>query len=247
MFWKKEEEKPWIRFRHADHHKDTFPKPQRASKFMPEWYKNLQKDIPGSAMGEAGTVRRCVPVLDSICNGYIIPAWCDHHVSVKWEEGEDGEPVKTIFVSIPGDIGLAEKVGTHGWQQVGDQCPIKKFPMGQVLLKFINPWVIETPPGYSVLFKSPPHQFSDVHIMEGVVDTDEYHRQIHFPFFWSGQDEGEYTIKTGDPLVHVVPFKRESYDIEFDSWDHDRMTHIDVKHNTKFFDRYKQLWWSKRK
>ena len=113
---------------------------------------------------------------------------------------------------------------------------------GKVLMKFTNPWVIETPEGYSVLFKAPSNSFSDLHIVEGVVDTDTYNRQINFPFVWAGTEtEVDTIIPAGTPLIHVIPFKREKFDLQFDTWDHDRMTHMDMKHETVFKDKYRKL------
>ena len=41
--------------------------------------------------------------------------------------------------------------------------------------KWINPWAIKTPAGYSVYFKPPAHNPNQwFEILEGVVDTDTY-------------------------------------------------------------------------
>jgi hypothetical protein len=76
--------------------------------------------------------------------------------------------------------------------------------------KFINPWSIQTPKGYSVLFTTPMHRDLPFQILPGIVDTDRYAAQINFPFFlkdpnWTG------TIPAGTPIVQIIPFKRESW------------------------------------
>jgi len=247
MFFKKKEDKPVIKFRYREDLKDAFPEPRRASKFMPEWFKKLQRKVPNTNIAEAGTVKRCVPVLDAVTNGYIIPTWMDMHVKVDKEYDDEGVGHFRVYVSFPSEFGQGEMIGNHAWDQVGDACPLNKFELGHVLLKFTNPWVIETPPGYSVLFKSPPHQYQDIHIVEGVVDTDTYQKQVNFPFIWTGNEEGEFFFPKGTPLVHVVPFKRVEMECKIEPWDHARMTYIDKKHGTHFYDKYKKLWWHKRK
>ena len=120
--------------------------------------------------------------------------------------------------------------------------------MGKVLLKFMNPWVIETSPGWSVMFKSPPNHFSNIRLIEGIVDTDMYPSEIHFPFFWDGCESGEWEIKAGDPLVHVVPFKRyDNMELQFDVQDQVEMNKNSRKHKSVFFDNYRKFWWHKRK
>ena len=163
MFWKKEDN-PKITFRAREDLEGIFPKPQRASKFMPDWFKKLNKDIADTGPAFASTVKRCVPVLDAIRNGYIIPLWADLHVKVSDTEDEEGNTQPHIWFQFPDTFGFQEILGGHGWEQVGDGCPLDKFEYGKILMKFVNPWVIETSPGYSVLFKTPPHQYSPIHL-----------------------------------------------------------------------------------
>jgi hypothetical protein len=240
--FKKKDIGPTIKFRARDDLDGIFPKPKVANKFMPDWFKKLDRVVPGAKTHDPGTAKRCVPISDAVSNGFIIPLWADMHVEIR--EGDEG---KGIWCQFPDTFGLGQMISNHAWDQVGDACPVDKFDLGKVLLKFLNPWVIETSPGYSVLFKNPPHAYSDIEILEGVVDTDTYRRQINFPFIWTGTEVGEWIIPKGTPLIHVVPFKRETFNVEYSTWDHEEMTRIDRKHQTTFFDKYRKLWWHKRK
>lgn len=253
----KKQQKPFIRFRYREDHA-MLPRPVKASKSLPQWLKGLPRVIPGRHQNEPGTAKRCVPILDATTQGYIIPAWCDWHISVTEsqvtiENSETGDVAiegltqSEIQVSAPANLGFSAMIESHGWQQVGDDCPIKHYLVGSTIMKFINPWVIETAPGWSCLFKSPANHYNNVRLVEGVVDTDTYKRQVHFPFFWDGNKYGEFYINKGDPLVHVIPFKREPLEMQFDTWDHDYMTQMDRNHFTHFFDSYRRLWWHKRK
>ena len=61
-------------------------------------------------------------------------------------------------------------------------------------------------------FKNPSNNWeNDICIIEGVVDTDEYYNNINFPYVWTGKEVGEFIIPQGTPLIHVIPFKRETH------------------------------------
>jgi len=239
MFRKKT---PYIKFRYRKDF-EYLEKPKPSSKLLPDWYKKLARQSPGVHKNNTGTAKRCVPVFDACTNGYIIPAWVDFNIKVVINE-EVG-----IEVNTPTDMGFeSSTITNHSWAQVGDDCPAQKYPLGKALLKFTNPWVIETSPGWSCLIKSPPNHFSNIRLFEGVVDTDTYKPQIQLPFFWDGVEEGDFEIKVGDPLIHVVPFKRrDKLKIQYDEWDRNEMDKAQRKLESKFIDKYKTFFWHKRK
>ena len=112
--------------------------------------------------------------------------------------------------------------------------------------KFINKWLIKTPPGYSCLFIHPMNRLEErFKIIEGVVDTDSYVNVINFPFILKKRDK-QFLIKKGDPMVQVVPFKRES----FKMWSGFYMEKLHAKTlnilNSGWVDRYKQMFWKKK-
>ena len=112
----------------------------------------------------------------------------------------------------------------------------------------MNPWSIKTPKGWSVQFKNPANNWSNnIHILEGVVDTDEYFTPINFPFVWTGSEEGEWIIPKGTPLVQVTPFKRIDTDIEVGIRNPRKEGELTNKLLTKYYDRYKTYCWHKRK
>ena len=163
----------------------------------------------------------------------------------------DKKQLKILFpqdnIHIPnGDTVPA--LGSHTWSQVGNECPTKKYPFGESLLKLNSPWNIQTPKGWSCYFKNPANSFeNDIIFFEGSVDTDEYNSPINFPFIWSGEEEGEFLIEAGTPLIHVIPFKRETLDLEVIQQTTDFITEINGLMDTKLYDRYKTFFWHKRK
>ena len=51
---------------------------------MPEWFRKLKPNDPNpkTTIKDPGTAKRCVPVLDAVSQGFIIPLWCDLHIKV---------------------------------------------------------------------------------------------------------------------------------------------------------------------
>jgi hypothetical protein len=281
MFWKKD--KSYIKFHTKKELLDIIPHPVPASKAMPEWFKKIKPAIEGSDKVDAGTIKRCIPVLDAVSQGYIIKLWADLQVKVMplynfKDENENTihveatmdpetfinketsvtkEIIKSyeetdelgVWMKFPEiDLGIGKLLSNHGWQQVGNSCDLKKFKLGKVLLKFTNPWIIKTAPGWSVKFQNPANNWSnDIQLIEGIVDTDTYYNEVNFPYVWTGSTVGEYVIPRGTPLVHVIPFKREEVELEVGEADQEEKDRVFNKMHTKHFDRYKNLFWNKRK
>lgn len=67
---------------------DGLEQPQPASKFIPDWYKNMESYVDGSKkpIGDGvspATIKRCMPVFDAMVAGYIIVSPADVYVSIK--------------------------------------------------------------------------------------------------------------------------------------------------------------------
>jgi len=210
--------------------------PQPASKMLPDWYKETQ-----SYYGEQGkkptgngtttaTIKRCVPVFDALTAGYIITSFCDIYISQK-----DGAP-------------------WYEWPSFG---PIEFHPVEQAVLhpkqnnfsfpKWINPWAISTPKGYSVLFTAPMHRENSIFTcMPGVVDTDNYTPPVNFPFTLN-DTTFEGFIPAGTPLVQVIPFKRDSWKKQLGTQkDIEEQDKITKKLRTIFFDSYRNRYWDRK-
>ena len=279
MFWNK---KSVIKFHTSKELLELIPHPVPSMKAMPKWYKNLKPTVDGQDKAAGGTIKRCMPVLDGLSNGYIIPLWCDLQVKVaKCVEflDEDGKVVHkqthndpdkligtetsktkdkiashrpsekpSITVGFSGlDMQKINSIGTHSWEQVGTMCDLKKFSFGKVLMKFTNPWIIETSPGWSVLIKPPANNWAtEIELIEAIVDTDTYYNEINFPFVWTGSEEGEFIIPRGTPLAQVIPFKREYIELEVGQRDDDKANKTTKRMLTKFYDRYKTFYRAKR-
>lgn len=203
--------------------------PQPASKFIPEWYKNMESHIGGDKTpnGEGGTkatIKRCMPVFDAITSGYIITLPADVWVSIK----DGGQYFEWS------NFGLVQ---FHPIDQAPTHPARNEFPYP----KWINHWAIRTPSGYSTLFTHPMHHDLPFTILPGVVDTDQYTAPVNFPMVIN-DPTFEGLIPKGTPIAQVIPFKRESWQMEIgDSKDFDQQSNVTIQLQTKFFDRYKSM------
>jgi hypothetical protein len=213
--------------------------PQPASKFIPEWYKNTKSYLndekkPDDLGNTLATIKRCIPVLDSITAGYIITLPADVYVSLK----DNGNGEKGQFFQWPS----FRLIDFHPI----DQAPEHPMVNQHAYPKFNNPWSIKTPKGYSILFVQPFHRESEFTILPGVVDTDTYTGPVNFPFVINDPNFEGY-IKEGTPIAQVIPFKRDKWIMELgDSDDLIEQKNVQSKLSRRFFDRYKNLFWDKK-
>jgi hypothetical protein len=185
-----------------------YPKP--ASKFVPEWYRVLDTYIEDNGLplrilskikGVKGnqTVKRCLPFFDSMTSGYMATLPCDV-IFVDKELYEKRAIWQTNYPLIDGhDI---------------DQTKGMIFPSGyDTIMKWIFPFFIDTPPGYSCIFTHPRHRYDLPFLtIDGVVDTDKHIAPVNFPFFLKEGFVGK--IDKGTPICQIIPFKRENWKSE---------------------------------
>ncbi|MES2424516.1 MAG: DUF6065 family protein [Pseudomonadota bacterium] len=186
---------PKIEFLCAPEDKGVIAEPLLAKECIPEWFKRLAPvDKAHVSTTDNGlTIKRCMPFLDALMAGWMIPL----AATVRIEVADNGNTVNAGW-----DFDRT-MVSNHNPYQVAGH-PLQPRPP----CKFHNYWNIRTPPGWSCLFVPPLNQPNGVvEVVAGIVDTDEYHALINFPFFATAPD-GLYTLEKGLPLVQVIPFQR---------------------------------------
>lgn len=204
--------------------------PKPASKFIPDWYKNLESYISGKKApvgnGTADfTAKKCMPIFDAITSGYIIVSPADVYVSQ-----QDGQAYFEWSGFDLISFHPKEQAIEHSYAKQSDAFP-----------KWMNPWAIKTPKGYSTLFIPPMHRESVFSILPGVVDTDAYTAPVNFPFILN-DPKFEGLIPAGTPIAQVIPFKRESWEMKFGGEKElIEQQKAQIKLITKFFDRYKSM------
>lgn len=222
-----------VRFLTDQANLEAFPQPKPAIKALPSYFAKLQKNItPNPA---SSTVKKCVPFLEAMSAGFVIPMWCDVFVVAR-----NGD----INLEFPPHLNMETSVSQHTYEQISGH-PLAETPYGKMPLKLHSPWIIQSEPGVSCLFCSPlNHMETRLKILDGVVDTDNYYNHINFPFIWTGGD-GEFYIKKGTPLVHVIPFARQKFTLDVGVIDKDKHEADMAKLGTVLRDGYRHNFWHK--
>jgi len=223
-------------------------RPKTADRFVPDWYKNLESYLGGEKAPDgngstSATAKRCMPIFDAISGGYILTTYVD-----VWVKQQPQIPEGT-FMDENTDMSTFPTQPFYEWPSFGPLGfhPVEQMPehpsKGDHKIsypKWINPWAITTPPGYSVLFISPMHRDSMFTILPGIVDTDQYAAPVNFPFVLNEANKFEGLIPAGTPMAQVIPFKRDSWEMQTGTQeDFNEQLKITSKLRTKFFDSYK--------
>ena len=209
----------------------VLPKP--AVNVMPDWYKNLP--IEKVRVGTDGLLnsrlKKCTPFLDAMISGYMVVLSDDIFV-----EKVNGTPKITWR-------GSRTIVSPHSIEQTdGYPTPEGYIPLA---LKWYNEYGYELPKGYSLLCNHPFNRFDLPFVtLTGIVDADSYNLAIQFPFFLKDTFEG--ILEAGTPIAQLVPFKRESWEIENEKFDNDRTYSLYETFRKTINRSYKTNYWSKK-
>ena len=228
--------------------KSDYPIPAKNN--LPEWFKKLNHDWQDK------TVKGCMPFLDSMSAGYILKLPQDFYINHNFNK-ENGEKDTTFACPMSEEAGflnlhfvnLNRQGNEHHSPRQVEGSPHLKKNNNQGVLKFLNPWKIKTPPGYSCLFVPPLNNSDDrFSIIPGIVDTDNYPREVNFPFIINGDkyETLETTIKKGTPYVQVIPFKRESWRMKIKGKTTKQITREQFGFSLKLLHKYKSLYWNKK-
>jgi hypothetical protein len=169
------------------------PPPVPARRALPDWLRKmaLMNEIPG--VGEEMTVKNCPPFVDAMTQGFVLSLATDISVEngrFSWDWDYDESPISFHFAT--------QAKGT----------PLEAD--GNAVIKFINFWTIETPPGWSILFTHPVNRPDlPFQALTGLVDTDTFNElPVHFPSRWL-QPDFEGVLQKGTPIVQCIPILRE--------------------------------------
>jgi hypothetical protein len=182
------------------HNKEIIENPVPARTLTPQWYKDIPYYEGNNQyihdIGNGLTVKACVPFLDALNFGYFILTSEDIQVSQQFSEPriswrQDPEPIK------------ARKNHEYLQQPLG--CSKTQFAWNL-------PYGIKLPKGYSALLTHPLNR-NDLPFItsSGVIDDGvDWGGNISF---WI-KDNFEGIIPVGTPIVQIMPFKREGWQLE---------------------------------
>ena len=181
-------------------------KVQPAKNFVPQWYKDMPRFTGNTTSPQFDpknlTVKHCVPFLDGLTSGYMVPLQCDIIVN----QLSDGPRLSWGDNSRP-PLGVRSK----------EVAPLVPVPIGYSSIDFVwhMPQIISLPKGYSALFTHPLNRLDlPFYSLSAVVDADWALGAGNLPFFMNTTFEG--VIPAGTPIVQILPFKRDDWESAID-------------------------------
>jgi hypothetical protein len=177
---------------------DLSPQPKLARRTTADWYKQMPMNNPTGEGPDDLTVKHCLPFIDALTLGFVIPLQAD--VTVK-----NGE--------FTWDWPAAESpMGFH----YPTQAPGVPFvDSDEVVIKAHNFWTIHTEPGYATLFTHPLNRHDlPFRTLSGLVDTDGLDSlPVHFRTMWIDPDF-EGVLPAGTPVAQCIPVERARLELE---------------------------------
>ena len=190
-----------LQFRCLPGWKGRIPEPRPATGSLPAWLKAMPRSaISGIADGEVRTVKQCPPFVDAMGAGVLFPLIADLHVKdgvFEWDSGLPAHPLARLTRS---------PIGVHLPEQ------LTGFPGADpdsFAVKFTNPWTLQMPEGWSMLF-SHPHNRPELpfRTLTGLVDAFPA-GFVHFPALWT-DPAFEGVVPAGTPVAQGVLVRREA-------------------------------------
>jgi hypothetical protein len=221
---------------------DIAEKPFPAKQAVPDWWKNLSPYIktPENPAGNKLIVKdfqtnhgakKCIPMLDALTAGYIIPLWTDVYV-----RQANGRP--EINWKVSQQVFTVHQLDSR---EIESPTGYSNF-----VVKYHNKWLIQTPKNYSIICTQPfGYKSSPFHAVPAIVDSDRSSLELLFPLWLKNDFEG--VIEKGTPIAQIIPFKRDSWNAEFDFLENGEYKKIENKNfNSTIVGHYLKNVWSKK-
>lgn len=237
-----------------------FQPPVPAASLIPDWWKNTpsyggfkgtepnKKTMNFHSGADNATIKRCIPVLDSMSLGYLVVTPAELYVSPKevTEKNVENGPTSEFLLFYPR---RAERVDYHPWGQAS------RHPYGtkQRLAKVFTPWHVRLPKDHSLIITEPLNNPSEYwSVVSGVMDSDDFYPTLNFMVAIKDPNF-EGIIPAGTPIAQLIPFKRDNWEsviVDSDNNSGKIITDNQVALNNKlskvFHGAYKKLFWSKK-
>ena len=199
--WKKESDEPKIYFETENWAVRKYAPIKPASEFLPSAWKKMPTftDKQKHKIDSDQTIRACPGIGDYMKTGFIIPAWCDMDII----PSQDGLNVETRY-SDP-----SYNSAFHPADQVHNEASSVMQEFGvRSAVKLDCPWKIWQPKNWSLMYL-PMFYYEDRNYTAppGIIDHDL--GALMSPLNIMLKEIKPTFIKLGEPLVQVVPIKRE--------------------------------------
>ncbi|MEZ5666528.1 MAG: hypothetical protein R3F55_03655 [Alphaproteobacteria bacterium] len=189
------------------------PRPVPAREARPDWLRDMPAEVPADSLGgiPMRTLKHCPPLVDALGLGLLMPLACDLHVAdgeIAW----DWNPP-----ALPDQLTSRAPIGVHAPEQASG-APLAIT--GRFVVKFMNFWTLQAPPGWSVLFTHPfGRPTTPFHTLTGLVDCDSYaDGYVHFPALWT-DPAFVGTIPAGTPVAQAIPLPRDRIALTVETMD----------------------------
>lgn len=207
---------------------------------IPDWYKETSNRIDKNNKsmwlngGTNLTIKSCIPFLDAITCGYMITLPFDIYVEKNPKNG----------YKIHWEIDMPNFIDHHSKIQFSNLNVPKEFE--EDAYKFNQPYIVETPPGYSSLITHPLNRIDlPFYTLSGVVDSDLFTKlPINLPFFLKKDFQG--IIEKNTPIAQVIPFKREKWTHQKNKYSEEQSLFAMDELKSTIFGSYKKRFWSKK-
>lgn len=188
--------------------------PEPASKSMPDWWKGMGDFYTDDEGQIRSTAKSCPGVFDFLRAGYIVRAWADFTFRY------DSNDMRNWMAQRSVALEPTAKWHYHPQEQIHG-CPMNttsssEHPVGSCehFVKISSPWYLELTEGYSVMFVQPYYRTSPYFtVLPGMMDPciDEISNKELNIFLQLNIPNTDIIIRKGDPLVQIIPFRRENF------------------------------------
>ena len=196
--------------------------PVSASSLVPTWWKNglpyhATSEFPGlnKLLVENKipnfTFKRCVPMLDALTSGYILPLYTDVQVRNINE-----------FKRITWKLKTLEPFAEHGL--TSDQVE-RPFDCSLPVFKYNTLYSVRVPKGYSLLVTQPfGYRNTPFTLIPAVLDADSELLELSLPLWVKKDFEG--VVERGTPIAQFIPFKRDDWKLELEAFEREEYYYI---------------------
>ena len=198
-----------------------------------------KKDFPIRGIG---SIRDCPAVNDAMSFGYTLYLPADVFIDatqneIKFDTGSFGNGSRIKDASFD-FVTNHDPLQTSGYKAM--------FDFHKQALKWQTFWGVKTDDGYSSLFVHPMHR-NDLpfYSVTAIVDTDKFATRDPYAFFIKDGFKG--VIHRGTPILQVIPFKREEWEMQIVEPDARDYQINKQKIGSVFTQPYKKLFWQRKK
>ena len=231
---------------------DNVRQPEPATKAKPDWwhesdYYDLSR--PHHVYGEKhrfnSTIKSCPAIADTLSMGYILFLPLDIEIDatddvyLKWRVPAFLKN-HSIFSDESGEKDFA---GAHASEQLQKLSPPEGYH--RVPFKINTYFGIKTDPGYSVWVTHPMYNWDlPFTVMDGIIDTDKITSRFPYPLFVKKGFNG--VIPKNTPLIQVIPFKREEFELEFTDFNKEDTHNLIKKLQSEQIMSYRKHFWERK-